>query len=136
MFEAALYPGVAKMLAALHEGGRSIFLGTSKVVDYVPPILEKFGIASYFTFVGGASMDGKRRGKADVLRHVLEENPQAGEDVIMIGDTVYDVDGAKEVGLDTAAVLWGYGSRWQLEKAGAKYFFDSAPELESWLLQS
>lgn len=135
IFEAALYPGVEKMLASLYNDGRSIYLGTSKVVDYARPILEEFGIARYFSFVGGASMDGLRRGKADVLRHVLEENPTAAQDVIMVGDTVYDVEGAKEVGLETAAVLWGYGSRWQLEKAGAKYFFDVAPELEAWFLQ-
>lgn len=135
MFEASLYPGVPAMLTALQKAGLSIFLGTSKVVDHAVPVLENFKIAGYFTFVGGASADGSRRGKAEVLRHVLEENPGVEKDAIMVGDTVYDVDGAREVGLDTAAALWGYGSRWMLEKAGAKYFFDSVPELRAWLLQ-
>lgn len=132
--EAALYPGVPEMLAALSQGGRNIFLGTSKAVNYAEEILDNFAIKQYFTFVGGASMDGERRGKEEVLRHVISENPGMNEDAVMVGDTTYDVDGAKAVGLSTAAALWGYGSRWSLEKAGAEYFFDDVPSLESWLL--
>ena len=133
--EAELYPGVREMVAALHAAGYGIYLGTSKVVDYAEQILEGFGIKQYFTFVGGASMDGERRGKEDVLRHVLSENPGLEKDALMVGDTTYDVEGATAVGLKTAAVLWGYGSRWSLEKAGAEYFFDNVPALESWLLR-
>lgn len=135
IFEASLYPGVAEMLAELRNDRRSIFLGTSKAVDYARQVLECFNIASYFTFVGGASMDGERRGKAQVLRHVLQENPDIAKDAIMVGDTVYDVEGAHEVGLDTAVLLHGYSSRWKLEKAGAKYFFDDIATLKNWLLK-
>lgn len=134
IFEAAPYPGVREMLASLHAAGHGIFLGTSKVVEYAGQTLEHFGLKQYFTFVGGASMDGERRGKAEVLRHVLGEHPLTPDDTIMVGDTVYDVEGAKDVGLSTAAVLWGYGSRWSLEKAGAEYFFDDVASLEAWLL--
>lgn len=134
IFESALYPGVAEMLAAVHKSGRSIFLGTSKVVDYAVQILEGYGVKQYFTFVGGSSMDGSRRGKAEVLSHVIAQNPGIEHSAIMVGDTVYDVEGAKALGLDTAAVLYGYGSRWNLEKAGAKYFFEDVPSLQNWLL--
>lgn len=135
IFEASLYPGVADMLAALHRAGRGLFLGTSKVADYADRILEKFGIRQYFSFVGGATLDGARRGKEEVLRHLLAENPGLETDAVMVGDTVYDVEGAGAVGLDTAAVLWGYGSRWLLEKAGARWFFADVPALQAWLLE-
>ena len=134
IYEAALYPGVQDMLPALKANGRELFLGTSKVDYHALEVLQNFKIIQYFTFVGGASKDGERRGKASVLRHVIAENPGIEKDAIMVGDTCYDVEGAKEVGLDTAAVLYGYDSQWKLEKAGAKYFFDDVPALQAWLI--
>lgn len=134
IYEADLYPGVKEMLPALKDNGRALFLGTSKVDYHAVEVLENFGIKRYFTFVGGASKDGERRGKASVLRHVIAENPGIEKDAIMVGDTCYDVEGAKEVGLNTAAVLYGYDSPWLLEKAGAKYFFDDVPALQAWLI--
>lgn len=135
ILEAAPYPGAAEMLAALHRAGRKIFLGTAKEESQARRMLDKFELSPYFHFVGGASWDGSRRSKAEVLRHLLDENPGVAEDAIMVGDTGYDVEGARAVGLETAAVLYGYGSRWNLEKAGARYFFESIPELRAWLLQ-
>lgn len=135
IFEAAPYPGAANMLAALQASGRRLFLGTSKEKSQAERVLNKFALTPYFHFVGGASWDGSRRSKTEVLRYLLAENPGVEEKAIMVGDTVYDVEGALAVGLDTAAVLYGYGSRWSLEKAGAKYFFDSISALQSWLLE-
>ena len=86
-------------------------------------------------------MDGSRSKKADVIRHALgiafeniHERVLSGESldlekVLMVGDRSYDVRGAHETGIACAAVSYGYGSKHELEKAGADFIVDSPPEI-------
>ena len=129
--ECAAYPGAAEMLQRLKDAGFVLCTATSKPTQVVTPILEEKGLAGYFDFIGGASMDKARVNKDDVIRYVLEENCISEEEkpsVIMVGDREHDVYGAKKTGLSVIGVLYGYGSREELQSAGADYLCETPEE--------
>ncbi|MGV1086802.1 MAG: HAD-IA family hydrolase [Mycobacterium sp.] len=106
----SLYDGVADLLADLHADGVRLAVATSKVEQTARLILEHFGIASHFEVIAGASADGTRAAKADVLSHALAQLGPLPDRVLMVGDREHDVIGAAEHGIDTVVVEWGYGA--------------------------
>ncbi len=118
IFENRVYDGVEEMLQALQKAGKTCVLATSKPEEYAVQIMERFGLAKYFAKICGATMDEKRTDKAEVIAYALEGLNK--EKCIMVGDREHDVLGAKANGLDAIGVLYGYGSREELEQVGAK----------------
>ena len=129
------YPGIDKMLDALRKAGKHLMVATSKPEEFAVKILKYFGMDHYFDFIGGADMEETRVKKADVIRYVLEKNGITDlEKVIMVGDRKHDVIGAKEVGVESVGVLYGYGDRAELEEAGADYIAETVDDLSAILL--
>lgn len=134
VFENELYPGIDAMLEKLKQTGVKLLLATSKPEEYANPILEHFGIAKYFDFVGGNTLQDLRPRKDQVIAYVKEIYTDINaENSIMVGDRHHDVDGAKANGLKTVAVLYGYGSREEL--CGAECIVETVEELEKYLLE-
>ena len=134
LFENEMYAGVPEMLSALRDAGYTILLATAKPEVYAKRITEHFGIDGFFFAQCGASLDGVRDSKASVIKYALSVCKAAPDEVLMIGDRSHDVLGAKEHGVDTAGVLWGYGSREELESVGAVCTFGSVNSLTEYLL--
>ena len=132
--EGGVYPGVPEMLRRLKDAGFTLCTATCKPTEVVTPILEEQGIAGCFAFVGGASMDESRDTKTDVIRHVLSQPTLQGKRVLMVGDRSDDMQGAANCGLDAAGVLYGYGSREELEPFHPKLLVESCKELTDKLL--
>lgn len=132
--QCAPYPGAVEMLSRLHEAGLLLCTATSKPTAVVTPILQEQGLARWFDFIGGASMDGSRDTKTAVVRHVLAQPALRGRRVLMVGDRSDDMRGAADCGLDAAAVLYGYGSREELEPFGPVLFAESCADLADQLL--
>lgn len=137
MFENVLYDGVPALLAELAAAGATLAVATSKPQEVARPILEHFEIASWFTFVGGASLDGTRRAKVDVIDHTLAAlgaaaGPRSG--TVLVGDRVHDVAGARAAGIASIGVRWGYAPPGELEAAGADEIVDSIDALRTALL--
>ena len=132
--EGGAYPGVPEMLRRLKDAGFTLCTATCKPTEVVTPILEEQGIAGYFAFIGGASMDESRDTKTDVIRHVLGQPALQGKRVLMVGDRSDDLQGAANCGLDAAGVLYGYGSREELEPFHPKLLVESCKELTDKLL--
>lgn len=127
IFENEVYEGVEELLGKIKKSGRKIILATSKPEEFAQRILDHFGLTDYFDVVAGASMDSSRSKKGDVIRYALQQYTLSSfDDVIMIGDREHDIFGAKENGIDSIGVLYGYGDRRELENAGATYI---APKL-------
>ena len=122
IFENLVYDGIPEALANLRDSGVRICLATSKPEAFAKQILAHFGLEGYFTAVAGSEMDGTRTKKAEVVERALGllGNPDVG-DCVMIGDREHDVLGGAAHGLDTIGVLFGYGSREELQRAGATY---------------
>ena len=124
------------LLDTLASNGYTLCVATSKPRVFAERILDHFGIARYFSFVGGTGLDGSLPTKADVIAHVLAgSNITDRGTALMIGDRKYDILGAKTIGIDSAGVLYGYGDRAELEAAGADYILPAIPDLEELLLE-
>lgn len=128
MFENTPYPGISAMLAALKDAGHELYIATSKPEGMATEILNKFQLSGYFDKIYGASLDGSRDTKDTVIAYLLQElGPR--ENIIMVGDTSYDVLGAAEHGINTIGVSWGYGEVEDMKAAGALAIVDSPAEL-------
>lgn len=133
-FENFPYPGIRELLEDLRAAGMDLYVATSKPESTAVEILTKFELAGYFTKICGAAMDGTRDAKEDVIRCLLAELPQE-EVPIMVGDTVFDVVGARALGIPTIGVTWGYGDAAEMEAAGAVALAVSTEELKTLLLE-
>ena len=122
------------MLRRLKEAGYVLCTATSKPTKVVTPILEEQGLAPYFDFIGGASMDESRDTKTEVVRYVLEQPCAKGKRVLMVGDRNDDMRGAADCHLDAAAALYGYGGREELEPFHPVFYAESCAALADALL--
>lgn len=130
LYENEVYDGVEKMLQTLKDSGKKLMVATSKPEKFTMIILEHFDLLKYFDFVAGATMDGSRGEKADVIRFALEKcSIKDKSEVIMIGDRKFDILGAKENGLASIGVLYGFGDKEELTEAGADYIVERAEEI-------
>lgn len=131
LFENAPYEGIAEVLGRLKAAGKRLAVATSKPDVFSEKILRHFGLMDYFDFLAGAAMDEKSRlTKTEVIEYALENCGVTDRSrVLMVGDRSHDILGAKAAGLDSAGVLYGYGSREELEEAGADYIFETVADL-------
>ena len=130
IYENQVYDGMEELLKWLRDTGRRAIVATSKPEPSAIHVLEYFHIDSYFDIIAGATMDGSRVEKSDVIRYALD---RAGirdlSGVVMVGDRENDIQGAKANGLDSIGVLYGYGSREELEEAGAMQIAETVEDL-------
>ena len=129
IFENEVYEGIPELLEKIKKSGRKIVLATSKPEEFAVRILEHFDLAKYFDVVAGASMDEKRNKKGDVIKYAIEKGGFSTDDAVMIGDREHDIYGARENGIPSIGVLFGYGDREELEKAGADMIADRVADI-------
>lgn len=125
-FDAFVYDGIPELLKKLKEEGRLVILATSKPQHYAEQILAHFGLDQYFDLIAGPTIGTLKYEKADIIREIFNRlervsagNPPDKKTMIMIGDTRFDVEGARICGLDTVGVTYGFGSREELIREGA-----------------
>ena len=105
----SLFDGIAELVADLDAAGVRLAVATSKAEPTAQRIVAHFGLDQHFEVVAGASVDGSRATKADVVAHALAQLGPLPDRVLMVGDRSHDVEGAAEHGIDTVVVGWGYG---------------------------
>ncbi len=131
-----VYDGVIEMLSALKLAGKRLAVATSKPIKFTNMIIEGYGLGEYFDCVGGASADASKESKADVIQGVLDTLGIKHKDsVLMVGDRMFDIDGAHSLGIDCVGVLWGYGSKEEFEEHKAEYIVSTPSEVVSLLLK-
>lgn len=130
LFENEVYDGIEELLTELKDRNRTLIVATSKPEEFAIEILKHFHLDKYFDFIAGATMDSSRVKKADVITYALD-NCKITElsTAIMIGDREHDVLGAKQVGLDSIGVLFGYGDYDELKSAGATYIAENTSDI-------
>jgi phosphoglycolate phosphatase len=106
----SLFDGIPALLADLRAAGVRLAVATSKNEPTARRIIEHFGIDGHFEVIAGASPDGARSSKADVVAHALAQLGTLPDRVLMVGDRSHDVEGAAAHGIDTVVVEWGYGA--------------------------
>ena len=131
MFDAIVYDGVADALDRLRVAGCRLFVATAKPHYYARPILEHFDLARRFAGIHGPELDGTNDHKHDLIAHIVAHEGVAPSRAIMIGDREFDVTAAARNGIRAVGVTWGYGSRAELEGAGAAALCDAPGALAS-----
>ncbi len=119
IFENKVYDGVEDMLSAFKSAGKRLFVATSKPERFSVRIIEHFGLNKYIERVFGASFDSSRATKDKVIAYALDNAGLPKQTTVMIGDRLHDILGAKDNGLKSIGVLYGYGSLEELTSAGA-----------------
>lgn len=127
-YENTPYPGIRELLETLKDEGYSLYVATSKPEGMSVDILEHFDLAKFFDQICGASMDASRSTKEAVIEYLLQRNGDAAN-MLMVGDTKFDVIGAKSHGIPTIGVSWGYGTVSDMLEAGAVGIANTAEEL-------
>lgn len=117
-YENIPYPGIRELLEELKAEGHTLYVATSKPEEMSVKILEHFDLAKYFDRICGASLDTSRSSKEDVIAYLLSLSGRA-ESIVMVGDTKFDILGAKAHGIPAIGVSWGYGKVEDMENAGA-----------------
>lgn len=136
ILENRIYDGIPQLLQSLCDAGMRLFVATSKPECFAVQILEYFSIQQYFTYIAGSGLDGSRSGKDEVIAYALKAgNIQDPASAVMIGDRRYDIAGAKKNGLASIGVLFGYGSRRELEEAGADFIVSCPEDIYPLILQ-
>ena len=133
LFENQVYPGIVDSLQHLSQEGHSLSVATSKPTVFAKQIVDRFGLSEFFCVVDGCELDGVRGDKSSLIAHVIERDGLVPRDVVMIGDTKFDMIGAANNQLRGVGVLWGYGSEEELLEAGASECLADPSELTSLL---
>ncbi|MBQ7795012.1 MAG: HAD family hydrolase [Lachnospiraceae bacterium] len=130
------YEGIEHMLKTLKDNGKKLYVATSKPEWMAKRVLDHFQLSDYFEYIGGADDAENREKKDDVIRYVMAScGLEEKESIVMVGDRRHDIEGAHKTGLPAVGVLYGYGDREELEKAGAEWIKETTATLLDLLLK-
>ena len=116
LYENEIYPNVKETLELLQQKGYILCTASSKPQIFVEKILKYFEIDKYFSIIGGASLDGKIGEKEDVINLVIKQLSADRKEIVMVGDTRFDLIGAQKMQLDAIGVTYGFGSEQELSR--------------------
>lgn len=123
LFDSYIYDGIPELLKKLKDEGAHLYIASSKPEIYIHQLLKRDNLDKYFDCVGGADVQEIRVKKEDIIQYVIDECKLSEEikssNVIMVGDRKFDIEGAAIFGIKTIGVLYGYGSREELDSHGA-----------------
>lgn len=132
LYENELYPGIYELLEKLHADGKKMYIASSKLEKYVHRILDHFGFEKFITMVKGADYGGLNASKKELIYDLMAiRQIDHSKDIVMVGDTVYDINGGKHNKISTIAVGYGFGIKEELLVTGPDYYVESVEELST-----
>lgn len=134
--ENRLYEGVPEMLCRLRGAGLRLCVATSKPQYMAEIVLRHFEIYEYFDFLCGSSRDGALRHKPDIIRCVLEQPHAERGRAVMVGDRYFDLEGARQCGIDSIGVTYGFGSEEELIPFGPVFLAETPARTADFLLEA
>lgn len=134
MYENIPIEGALEGLKTLHEKGYVLALATSKPMVFSEVITKRWGFSPYFTTQVGSGIDGSLPTKASVIAEAMRILGAKKEDCLMIGDREYDLEGARENGVDCALLKVGYAAKGEFERVKPDFVFDGFPDLLEFLV--
>lgn len=119
LYQLKVYDGIPELLKKLYDGGKKLYVATSKPERFAKELLEKYNLSKYFTLIAGADIDETRVTKVEIINYALSVSGiEDKSSVLMVGDRLYDAKGAAQAGIDCQGILWGFGSHEELMEAG------------------
>ncbi len=135
LYENIPYSGIQELLEALHHSGKRVYVVTSKLEKYAQMIIRHFEFDRYIDDLQGAEATGKHSGKGQLIAQLMERNRiLPSTSVAMIGDTHYDMIGARENDIQGIAVGYGFGTPETLLACEPDYLVESVDDLAELLL--
>lgn len=135
MYEAIIFEGMKELLQSLKNKNKSLHIATNKALQ-VDKILAYFDVLDYFTHIEHYNEEKNVVDKETMISNILEkENIRNKNNVVMIGDREHDLSAARNVGVQSVGVLYGFGKKDELEKCLPKYIVHNVAELHSVLHQ-
>lgn len=135
MFEYVVYPGIPELLEKLNKKGKKLYVATSKSTFLSEKVVKYLDLDKYFTKIIGGNLDGTNSSKTEVIKQVIKFHTKENRrSFLMVGDKEHDIIGAKDSGIDSIGVSFGYGSFDELKKANPTYLVNSVSDLESSIL--
>lgn len=131
VFESELYNGIKELLKSLKADKIKVGIASSKPVDYINQLLNKFAIAGLFDSVCGVSFKADCESKQSIISRCLKELECEPHQAVMVGDRFYDIDGAKANFMDCISVLWGYGCKEEFVQHSAKFIAEKPADIEA-----
>lgn len=134
VYENTVYNKIPEVLKELKKRNYQVALATSKPELFAKKILQFLELDGYFDFIGGSTLGEERNTKAKVIAYVMEKMKIACKNrIVIIGDRKHDILGAKEMGIASIGVLYGFGSKEELENAGADLILEKIENLMDYL---
>ena len=124
-----VYPGIVEVLHSLRLSGYSLYVATSKAQHFAEMIIATHGLSEFFQGIYGSELDGTRSDKSELIGYLLQRESLSPSSCAMIGDRKHDIIGAKANGVPAIGVLWGFGSRAELEDCGTDRIIDCPAQL-------
>ncbi len=129
--ELTVYAGIPALIATLQAAGHRLAVVTSKNERSARQILENLPFGACFEEIVGASDDGTRRFKSDLIAEALRRLAVPTTQCVMIGDRRMDIEGAGHHQMRSVGVLWGFGERDELVTAGAGQIVETPEQLRA-----
>ena len=130
LLENVPYPGIQEMLEELNNSGTKMYIATAKYEKFAQKIIEHFEFDKYIIQLNGADYGGRKATKTTIIKNLMEaQQLTPSTQIVMVGDTVYDMEGGKENGLSTIAVNYGFGKEEKLRISKPDYFVENVEEL-------
>lgn len=124
--ENRVFPGIRQLLHSLKQSGCSLAVATLKPQDATDRILSHYALNQYMSNIVGPSPDDHRATKTHILSAALKGLEGRA---VMVGDRASDIEAAKELGIDSVAVLFGYGGQEEMLKAEPTHVARDVPQL-------
>ncbi len=129
LFENSLYAGIPEILKELSQLGHELYLATAKPLVFAEQILDHFNLRQWFSGIYGSGLDGQHEIKRDLIAFVLNDAGLNQAQTMMVGDRFHDIHGAIHNRVYPVGVLWGYGSKSELQDAGARHLLDKPADI-------
>jgi phosphoglycolate phosphatase len=129
IYENKLYQGIDIVLQELNNKNINCIVATSKLEKYAIKVLQYFNIKKYFRYVVGSNLEGTLSVKEDIIKHIIEKYKLEKKKTIMVGDRKYDIDGANKNGIASIGVLYGYGTKEEIERAKPTYICNGIDDM-------
>ena len=129
VYESSPFPGIRELLETLRAAGKKTAIATSKPQALAELLLERAKLRDIFDVVVGSGGGVNNDAKWQIVTRAMKLCGSKPENCVLVGDTKYDVEGAKKCGIPCIGVRWGYAAEGELEATGAAAMVKTPKEL-------
>jgi len=127
--DTTVYPGVYEILEYLKEHKYKTAILTTKAQDQVEQICEHFGLTKYFDIIKGRIVGEQIKPSPEPLCKIAFDLNLDTKNLLMVGDTIIDVECGKSAGSLTAAALYGYGNNDEIKNMNPDFILNDINKL-------